>query len=140
MTGLSGFWYIRLVSARSSFFRLIRSLRPSASRLAAVILVCICSEVMSFDILKASPRGLELGLAHSPLLRRIGLLLLLLSNQGGVGVKWTNEAITAALQALIVRARRTSREGRNTQVSKACEREKWLCGDVVEAMNNRRQL
>src|SRR5271155_4156106 len=55
MTDLSGFWYIRLVSARSSFFRLIRSLRPSASRLAAVILVCICSEVMSFDILKASP-------------------------------------------------------------------------------------
>ena len=75
-------WYVRLVSARSSFFRLIRSLRPSASRLAAVILVCICSEVMSFDILKASPRGLVLLLAHSQLLRRIEVVVV---ESGGMG-------------------------------------------------------
>jgi hypothetical protein len=86
------------VSARSSFFRLILSLRPSASRLAAVILVCICSEVMSFDILKASPRGLELGLAHSPLLRRVEVIVVVVES-GGSGGKWTNEAITAALQS-----------------------------------------
>jgi hypothetical protein len=45
---------LRFVSARSSFFRLIRSLRPSASLLAAVILACICSAVMSLDMLVVS--------------------------------------------------------------------------------------
>jgi hypothetical protein len=62
---------------------LILSLRPSASRLAAVILVCICSEVMSFDILRASPRGLELRLAHSPLLRRVEVIVVVVVESGG---------------------------------------------------------
>lgn len=42
---------LQLVSASSSFLRLILSLRASASLLAAVILACICSPVISFDIL-----------------------------------------------------------------------------------------
>ena len=104
--GSSNVEYIRLVSARSSFFRLIRSLRPSASRLAAVILVCICSELMSFDILKISPRGLERLLAHSRLLRRREVCCW--ANQGGWG-RWTNGATAAALKAPIARAKRTSR-------------------------------
>ena len=41
---------LQLVSARSSFLRLILSFRPSASLLAAVILACICSPVKSFDM------------------------------------------------------------------------------------------
>lgn len=44
---------VQLVSARSSFFLLILSFNPSASLLAAVILACICSEVMSADMLTA---------------------------------------------------------------------------------------
>ena len=39
-------------SARSSFFRLILSFRPSASRLAAAILACICSPDISEDMVK----------------------------------------------------------------------------------------
>jgi len=42
---------LKLVSARSSFFLLILSFRPSASLLAAVILACICSEVISADMI-----------------------------------------------------------------------------------------
>lgn len=42
--------YLQLVSAKSSFLRLILSFRPSASLLAAVILACICSPVKSEDI------------------------------------------------------------------------------------------
>ena len=48
--------HLRLVSARSSFLRLIRSFRPSASLLAAVIFACICSPLMSFDIVICAPR------------------------------------------------------------------------------------
>ena len=42
---------VREVSASSSFRRLILSFNPSASRLAAVILACICSPDISADIL-----------------------------------------------------------------------------------------
>lgn len=42
---------VREVSANSSLRRLILSFKPSASRLAAVILACICSPVMSAAIL-----------------------------------------------------------------------------------------
>lgn len=42
---------LQLVSAKSSFLRLILSFRPSASRLAAVILACICSPVKSVDMM-----------------------------------------------------------------------------------------
>jgi hypothetical protein len=42
--------FVRVVSASSSFLRLILSLRPSASRLAAVILACICSPLISAAI------------------------------------------------------------------------------------------
>jgi hypothetical protein len=38
---------------------------------------------MSFDILKASPRGLELLLAHSQLLRRMKVIVV--ESGGGVG-------------------------------------------------------
>ena len=38
---------VPVVSANSSFLRLILSLRPSASRRAAVILACICSPLIS---------------------------------------------------------------------------------------------
>lgn len=48
------------MSASSSFLRLILSLRPSASRLAAVILACICSPLISADILTdCAPGELE---------------------------------------------------------------------------------
>jgi len=53
--------HLRLVSARSSFLRLIRSFRPSASLLAAVIFACICSPLMSLDIVICAPRGVENG-------------------------------------------------------------------------------
>lgn len=42
---------VREVSASSSLRRLILSFKPSASRLAAVILACICSPVISAAIL-----------------------------------------------------------------------------------------
>lgn len=45
--------HLRLASARSSFLRFILSLSPSASRRAAVMRACICSPLVSFDILKA---------------------------------------------------------------------------------------
>ena len=48
--------YLRVVSARSSFFLLIRSFRPSASLLAAVILACIASLLMSADIVNGCVR------------------------------------------------------------------------------------
>lgn len=47
---------------------------------------------MSFDILKASPRGLESLLAHNQLLRRMKVVVV----ESGEWGKWTNGAITAA--------------------------------------------
>lgn len=48
------------MSASSSFLRLILSLRPSASRLAAAILACICSLLISAAILDdCAPGELE---------------------------------------------------------------------------------
>lgn len=43
---------VRFVSARSSLRRLILSFSPSASRLAAVILACICSPLISAAIIR----------------------------------------------------------------------------------------
>ncbi len=63
------FIHLQLVSARSSFFRLMRSLRPSASLLAAVILACICSPVKSFDMVPTEVRCGPRYLGYSQALR-----------------------------------------------------------------------
>lgn len=46
-----------MVSASSSFLRLILSFKPSASRRAAVILACICSPLISAAILTEQAPG-----------------------------------------------------------------------------------
>lgn len=52
------------MSASSSFLRLILSLRPSASRLAAVILFCICSPDIS-DAISDNSWSVEIVLLKS---------------------------------------------------------------------------
>jgi hypothetical protein len=70
-------------------------------------------------------------------LRRIEVVVVVVES-GGSGGKWTNEAITATLASSDRKSK--ADKPRRTQctmkVCEVCEREKWLCGDVVEARNN----
>ena len=75
---------LRLVSASSSFLRLILSFKLSASRLAAAILACICSPDISFAIvLYSGATSAARGRSNQDFLVRSRLRVLRATTRGG---------------------------------------------------------